>query len=235
MQIKALRMEDPTQTEGTIEEGNVTFEWEWNEEKKELTIRYRADARPWTVKVKSPAAEVCQITLTADSIGYVWRQGMDGIFLGHDAACTDLVWVQYIKREAVFKDSAGNEIRRTSGPEIDEQIPYRNQTVFDNGGGTYMEDGAGPSIPLTATAADAENIGNQALGLVKRKHNLQNNNIVSVVEKWTFWTYLICLKPGYKVLGHFDWAFEVTIDPRADRPIFGPLEKQTGPTWSAGR
>lgn len=233
MQIKAIRGEDAEQKRGTIREGETTFEWEWDEEKKELTIRYKFDGRTWTVKVKSPAPEVCQITMTAQPYGYAWSQGMDGIFIGHDDGCTDLVWVQYIKREATFKEKNGNEIKRTAGPEIDEQVPYRNQGQFNNGGGSYMEDGAGPSIPLGTT--DAEQAGNDALNAVKTKHGLQNNNdIVSVVEKWTFWTYLVCLKPEYKVLGHFDWSFEVTIDPKAHRPIVGPLAKQRGPTWVGG-
>lgn len=183
-----------------------------------------------TVAVKPTAdgkAETKTYIIPPPPIGI--HYGEKYFFVGK-TSCTEAIWVQYVRREFEFKDNSGGKIpSKPIGPKIDKQVPYAVQAQ-PAPGVPAMEDGPGYSVPLGEKPRDS---APKILDKMKKAANVNNSKITKATEVWSFWTYLICLKPTYKVVGHFEWGFTITVD--VNNPPYIALSNQRTPVWTSGR
>ncbi len=143
--------------------------------------------------------------------------GGSGIFMGKRPGCKNLLWIQYVQRNFVFKDKNGKELEKKQiGPEIDKQIPYKFQTKFNKGSGTLMQDDAGVVWDKQSTKSQKQ-LTREALDKLKKDAGVVNNKITSAEVTWKFWSYLICTKP-HKIIGHYEWGFRVDVTPDDNWP-----------------
>jgi hypothetical protein len=69
--------------------------------------------------------------------------------------------------------------------------------------------------------------------VVKRDAGVTGASITKAIETWSFSTYLICLKPEFQVVGHYEWGFTLTVDPR-NAPYLSQSAAHD-PSWTAGK
>ena len=164
-----------------------------------------------------------------EEMGFV-HYGERGIFMGKYPGCKNLLWLQYEQRNFVFKNKDGKEIEKKQiGPGIDEQIPYKYQTQFDNGSGSMMQDDAGLKLNKQSTKSQKQ-LAKDALELLKNDANVNNDKIISADVTWKLWTYLICTDP-YKVIGHYEWGFSVNVTPESNPPQHMEQKDEKKPVW----
>ena len=186
-----------------------------------------------THRFKPLSGEVDEMTLTNAAQVYapsgLTLFGKTGTFRAKVANCTDAIWVQYIRVEYKFYNAAGAEVAtKTDGPRIDVGIPYPFQQGA--GGEAQMQDDAGARATGGATA---QQVVSAAINRYKAEAGVNDATITKAVLKYDFWSYLLCLAPTYRVIGHVEWGFTQTIDQNTAPYISKSDERE--PAWTAGR
>jgi hypothetical protein len=155
--------------------------------------------------------------------------GYHAVFYATAPDCTDLIWAQYFERTALFYNASGNQVgdKHHTGPAIDGQVPYQNESHPGGGGNAWMQDDAGINVGAATSPKDG---APTALGTLKSWDGVTDDTITKADVTWTYWSYEICLNP-YKVYGFYKWGYRLTVDVNND-----PYIKTSGvnePKWEA--
>lgn len=149
--------------------------------------------------------------------------GPSSVFLGHAAGCQDAVWIQYIKVEYTFYKTDGTTVStKTNGFRIDQQAPYQNQEgVGTDGSAMQDEPGivAGPGVARKDTAG-------RAVDRFRTEAGVAEPAVTKAKVVYSFWTYFVCLKPEFKILGHYEWGFTLVADKEHDPFMSDPSDVQ---------
>ena len=157
-----------------------------------------------------------------------WTYGAGTILRFFSTSCRDLKFVQGVNREVYYVPKKGDAPKPMAGYSHPKgkknwkldvnrgaKTPFYPYTKTLPGGGIGMVDYPGIDKPWNTFKLEE-----------KSQVNPKGSKMII---RWRFRTWVICLKPGPKILGHFNWNVTVEFNLR---PKFKGKVIATRPTWS---
>lgn len=208
--VEAQQRKSPGRASGSVQGATPPITWELADANSYL---YRTQGFTVRVKRYPPGIRAIEREKTDEANQKELLLGSNEIFAADLTSCSQVIWVQFMERR--FKFQRGNSsmpITRILKPEIDEMAPYRIQ-YQPAPGAAVMTDDAGANIMIAASASSSrKDLAKSGVQAYAQIAGVPMAGLNAVAAKYKFWTYLICLKPRYTVVGHFEWGYSADID-----------------------